>query len=128
MDYQRKLLADMSNIGAAGPLPPEIANLADESLADMSWSDPSLGFSNSGFFPVIRTISALAFIQRIPMTARVAIMQAAGAPDYNMQALLQMIGAASNGINLDDSDLIAGIAYAVAHSLLTADQATALRA
>lgn len=51
MLYQKKLLSDMSLVGAPGPLPDELQGLADESLADLSWSDVSLGYQGYGFFP-----------------------------------------------------------------------------
>jgi len=56
-NYQRKTLADMSNIGVAAMLPSDLEGLADETLADLSASiDPdaceALGYSGQGFFPV----------------------------------------------------------------------------
>lgn len=128
MNYQRKLLADMSSVGEAGPLPAELANLADESLVDLSWADGALGYHGQGFFPVARTISALAFKQRLSSTERMAI-RAAAASDAVIADFLDLLNTPGQGlIELDNPDTVAGLAYLVAHDLLTADRAAALRA
>jgi hypothetical protein len=55
MAYQRKTLPS-TNIGSPAPLPPEIANLSAESLADLSASlgqaAAELGYAGQGFFYV----------------------------------------------------------------------------
>lgn len=128
MDYQRKNLADMSDIGSAGPVPAELRGLADISLADLSWADPALGYSGQGFFPVIRTVSALAFKQRLTGAERIAI-RAAAASDAVITDFLDLLDTPGQGlIELDHPDTVAGMAYLVAHSLLTADRAAAIRA
>lgn len=125
MNYQRKLLSDMSNIGEAGPLPAEIRNLADESLADLSWADAALGFHGQGFFPASRQISALAFKQRLTAEERIAIR--AAATDPVIADFLDLL-ASANLVDLDNADTVAGIEYLVANDLLTADRAAELRA
>lgn len=132
MDYQRKLLADMSNVGSSGPLPPEISGLTDSDLADLSGSvgdaASELGYTGQGFFPVLRTISALAFKQRLTGTERMAI-RAAAATDPVITDFLDLLDTPGQGIiELDNPDTVAGMAYLVAHSLLTADRAAAIRA
>lgn len=130
MDYQRKLLADMSNVGSSGPLPPDIANLADADLADLGAAlGPAareLGYAGQGFFPVVRTISALAFKQRLTGAERIAIRTAA-ATDPVITDFLDLLNTPGEGlIELDHPDTVNGVAYLVAHSLLTADRAAAV--
>lgn len=50
--YRKMQLANDEQIGGLSPLPPELEGLADESLADLGWTDESLGFHGFGFFPV----------------------------------------------------------------------------
>lgn len=140
IQYQRKLLSDMSDVGSPGPLPGPIANLADADLANLPHAlgpaAAELGFTNTGFFPVDvsvtppsrRVISPLEFMQRIPEAKREAILQKADTPDFTLQVGLQMIQAAANGVDLDNQDTINLLAYAVSQNLLTADDVTAIRA
>lgn len=55
MSYQRKTLPD-TDIGSPAPLPEDIANLDDVSLADLSAAlgpaADELGYAGQGFFPV----------------------------------------------------------------------------
>jgi hypothetical protein len=126
--YQRKQLSDLSSIGSAGPLPPELEGLANESLADLSWADPALGYSGQGFFSVDRSISALAFKQRLTATERMAIRGAA-ASDAVITDFLDLLDTPGQGtIELDHPDTVAGVAYLVTKNLLTADRAAAIRA
>jgi hypothetical protein len=52
MKYQRFRLSTLQNIGPVRPLPAELVGLADESLSDLSWADPALGYGDFGFSPV----------------------------------------------------------------------------
>ena len=112
-------------VGAPGDLPPDLVGLSEDSLADLSWTSEDLNYRGFGFLPVEtsdptpRVVSTLAFLRRIPAAKRVAIMQAAAAPDYAIQALLQVINAATHGVELDHPDTINGLAYAKSKGLLT---------
>lgn len=47
-------LAALAVVGDPGPLPPELqGTLSDADLADLSWTDPALGFHGFGFWPVV---------------------------------------------------------------------------
>lgn len=132
MDYQRIQLPD-TPLGAPGPLPPELVGLADAALANLSASLPEasveLGYAGQGFVPVERTISALAFKQRLPAANRMAIRAAATAGDAIITDFLDLLDTPGQGlIELDHPDTIAGVDYLVAQDLITADQADALRA
>lgn len=133
MNYQRKTLADGSNIGQPGPLPHEISGLSDADLADLSAAvgdaASQLGFAGQGFFPVSRTISALGFKQRLSGTERMAIRAAAAAGDAVIIDFLDLLDTPGSGmIELDHSDTVSGLAYLVAHNLLTAERAAQIRA
>lgn len=49
--YQRQTLAG-DDVGEPGPLPADLVGLTDESLADLSWASPALGYSDAKFIPV----------------------------------------------------------------------------
>lgn len=49
--YQRRRLPS-TDIGSPGPLPKDLIGLKDQSLADLGWTDPALGYRGFGFFPV----------------------------------------------------------------------------
>jgi len=49
--WQRKTLAG-DNVGEPGPLPDELVGLDIETLTDLSWVDPALGYADTGFVPV----------------------------------------------------------------------------
>jgi hypothetical protein len=132
MAYQRKQLPD-TNIGDPGPLPEELVGLEDESLADLSWADPALGYRGVGFFPVAeptpepqlpREIPPLAFMQRIPPTKRIAIREAAKA-DPILEDFLDLLGKATI-VRLDHADTAAGVGYLVMRGKLTQTEAEAL--
>jgi hypothetical protein len=131
MDYQRTQLPS-TKIGLPGPVPAELRGLTDASLADLSASIPDaatqLGYAGQGFLPVVRTISALAFKQRLTAIERMAI-RAASATDPVITDFLDLLDTPGEGlIHLDYPDTVAGVAYLVSHNLLTADRAAALRA
>src|SRR5437879_6732494 len=122
----------MSSIGGPCAIPAEIANLHDADLADLSAAlgpaAAELGYGGQGFFPVVRTISALAFKQRLTAAKRIAIETAAQA-DPIIADFLNLLDTSGAGlIELDNADTIAGVGYLVAQNILTADQAAALRA
>lgn len=54
----------MTNVGSLGPLPADLVGLADADLANLDWTDPSLGYRGDGFFPDdgIRRIDRIAFM------------------------------------------------------------------
>lgn len=52
MMYQRVNVATGEPIGAPGGLPADLQGLAAESLADLSWVDPTRGYSGQGFVRV----------------------------------------------------------------------------
>lgn len=133
MNYQRKNLADMSNIGEAGPLPADLLGLDDDSLSDLSASvrgaADQLGYAGQGFFPMTRKLSALAFKQRMTGPERIAIRTAA-ATNPIIADFLDLLDTAGAGglIELDHADTIAGLGYLVSESLLTSQRAAAIRA
>ena len=98
MDYQRKDLATDTPIGPPGPLPAELVGLAAESLADLSWADPALGYEGQGFVaapadpppPPPLVVSALGFKQLFTQAERIAIRQAA-AQDPAIEDLLDLV-------------------------------------
>lgn len=120
IQYQRKNLADNSDIGAPADLPPELVGLADDSLADLSWADPSLGYSGQGFIPVTVAdpgppaavwISVYAFYQLFHQSERIAIF---ASTDPVVQDFIRLIGTVSTTgptLNLDDPQTIAGVNY-----------------
>lgn len=131
-NYQRKFLANGSNIGGPGPIPVNIANLDDASLADLTASlgEPcasELGFSGQGFFPItVRNVSALGFKQRLTAAKRIAIRVAA-ASDPIIFDFLDLL-ASADLIDLDHEDTVNGLAYLVSQDLLTADEVAEIRA
>jgi len=126
-DYQRVQLP-ATNLGDAGPLPDDLVGLEDVSLADLSWADPSLGYSGQGFFPVVRKISAIGFKQRIPGEKRIAIREAADT-DPVIADFLDLLNTPGQGtIELDNPDTVNGLDYLVSKDLLTTDDAAAIRA
>lgn len=132
MTYQRIRLPD-TPMGAPGPLPPELVGLSDAVLANLSAYLPEasseLGYAGQGFIPVVRAIPALEFKQRIPASVRIAIRDAAAAGDKEIADFLDLLNTPGPGlIELDHPDTIAGVDYLLAHNLVTADQAAALRA
>lgn len=53
MNWQKKRLSDGSNIGDPDNLPLDLQGLADESLADLGWTDEALGYCGFGYVPVV---------------------------------------------------------------------------
>lgn len=49
--WQRQTLAG-ENVGEPGPLPDNLVGLTEDSLADLSWADPSVGYADTAFVPV----------------------------------------------------------------------------
>lgn len=58
MSHVRVRLADTAIVAGPGPLPAELRGLADESLADLSWTDPALGHVGHGYWPCAVTVPA----------------------------------------------------------------------
>lgn len=54
--YQMVRLSDLTAIGEAGALPPEVLGLADADLADLSWADPALELAGFGYWPLKVTL------------------------------------------------------------------------
>ena len=50
--YQKRDLIADRNVGEPGPLPTDLQGLSDDDLANLSWTDGSLGYTGFGFFPV----------------------------------------------------------------------------
>ncbi len=140
MNYQRILVADQSEIGEPGPLPPELVGLSDESLADLSAALNAdacdvLGFTGQGFLPVPdpeppappRNISAIAFKQRLTGAERRAI-RAASATDEVIADFLDLLNTPGAGlVDLDHADTVNGCAYLVAQELLSSERAAEIR-
>ncbi len=53
INWQKITPADGNLVGEPGPLPADLRGLADESLADLDWTDVVLGYRGLGFIPVI---------------------------------------------------------------------------
>lgn len=131
MLYQRKLLVDGTVIGEPGPLPHNIENLNDADLADLTAaiglaSASELGFDGQGFFPMTRKLTAIAFKFRITAAERIAIRVAA-ATNPIIADFLDIL-ATTPIVELDNEATIAGLAYLVSLTLLTADRAAEIRA
>lgn len=134
MAYQKIELPSGDAIGNPGALPAELVGLADTSLADLNWTDPSLGFHGFGFVPVAdpdpepaqRWIHKAIFIQRIAAANRIAI-RAAAKTDPLIEDFLDVLYA-TDLVNLDNAETQAGVAYLVSENLLTAGEAEALLA
>lgn len=56
MKYQRFQVSNQAKIGTPGPLPSELVGLDAQALADLSWTDPALGYKGQGFVFVPETI------------------------------------------------------------------------
>lgn len=130
--YQRKLLADMSDIGEPGPLPRFLIGLTDDVLADVSAkldarACEELGVTGHGFFPVAeepapaprpRWVHKAIYLRRFTAAERIAI-QAARGGDPILNDLLYVLESAEN-IFLDDPDLAQGLGYLVQQGHLAA--------
>lgn len=133
MLYQQKLLADMSDVGEPGPLPqPLVGRLSQADLEDLSWTPEELGLRGYGFFvvagpgpePDIRRVPRVRFIQRIPIAKRAGIVVS----DNPLVKAFLFTLQATETVELDNDDTVAGVAYLVSQSLLTDDEAEALLA
>lgn len=130
--YQRKNLSDDSNIGNAGALPAELVGLADESLADLSWADPALGYDGQGFVPVTVPDPPPPVPAEVPMYKARKVLIIHGLMDTVANALASMAGEAGELARVDweyapnlvrDSALVENLASAIG---LTSDQVDAL--
>lgn len=130
--YQRKLLADMSDIGSPAALPDAISALSDAALADLSATfpeaAPELGFAGEGFFPVadpppapVMIISPYDFLNLLKQSERVAILTAA-TTDMAMADWMNMLNHVSL-VHLDDPKTIAGVDALEAATLIAAGRA-----
>lgn len=135
MIYQRVNAQTGAPIGAPGFLPPELVGLADESLADLSWSDPALGFAGVGFLPTPepappapphepRRISKVDFWRRFTPAEQVAMLGARktiaamspeefGSPSsvgwWQLAVAFQTLDLIPSVIELDHPDTVAGV-------------------
>lgn len=129
--YQKKTVAGQP-VGAPAELPFDLVGLSDETLAELSWTDPALGYHGFKFEPVEvtdpnappRRIGRLPFMQRIPPPARIAI-RSAGKVDVIVEDFLDLL-AASDVIELDHPDTQMGVGYLVQQGLLTEQEAADL--
>jgi len=139
--YQRINATTGLLVGEPGPLPANLVGLKDESLADLEQALGStiaheLGFGDTGFLPVPppeaepppvrRDITRILFLQRIPAPARIAI-RTAGKTNPIIEDFLDLISA-TDTINLDAADTLAGVGYMQSQGLLTEGEAGALLA
>lgn len=94
-------------MGEPSTLPSELQGLADVSLADLSWADPSLGYKDTGFFPVptdrpvppipvndVRRLPKVDFWRRFAPAEQIAIL-----------AVRKQIAEASSGDLLSNQNL-----------------------
>ncbi|MBL8774063.1 MAG: hypothetical protein JNK30_21935 [Phenylobacterium sp.] len=138
MLYQRIIVSTGAEVGDPGPLPSTLEGLTEAALANLpAHLDPTacaeLGYDDAGFLPVAepepaapRTVSRLAFMQRLSPQKRIAI-RTAGKSDPVIEDFLDLLGAATL-VDLDHADTMQGTAYLVAEGLLTQQEADALLA
>lgn len=133
--YQRKRLSNGQNIGSPAPLPADLVGfLTDADLERLAELNPAAEYAGHGFFrvpdpepePAPRRISRIGFLQRIPTEKRIAIRTAAKT-DVLIEDFLDLLGA-TDIIELDHEATVAGLAYLVGESLLTAQDVEAIRA
>lgn len=71
LDYQKRQLAGMVDVGDPGPLPDDLVGLADADLANLDWTYEPLGYHGYGFFPIDNfvpyIISRLQFITALQL-------------------------------------------------------------
>lgn len=126
MLYQRKHLADDSDVGEPGSLPAELVGLADASLADLSWTDAALGYQGDGFVPFTpaptpvpdRKIAVRDFMRRFTTDELVAI-EAASPASPQLRVLIRLLEAGPL-VDLDHADTTAALAYLASEGLLAA--------
>lgn len=80
MYYQRVNARTGAPIGKPQRLPEELAGLAQESLADLSWVDPALGFTGVGFVPARPPLGEQAEAKRAQVRAAFGAAMLAGFP------------------------------------------------
>lgn len=131
--YQRKHLADGSNVGPAAPLPARLEGLAPESLADLSAAlDPCPPeLAGDGFFPVadppvLPIESDLGFEELFTAAERIDIRTAA-ASSGALADWLDLLAKAP-GVHLDDPATIAGVNALVGAGLITSARAAQILA
>ena len=142
--YQRKTLPG-GNVGQPGPLPADLVGLQEESLANLSWTDPALGYIGHMFVPVevadpvgappVR-LSKLNFLRLLTANERVAFnivtrkVQALTLADYQDVAKAPLVAAevflslfnATDTIDLANPDTAAGVGLLVALGILSQDR------
>lgn len=137
MLYQRKLLADMSNIGEPGPLPRELqGSMSDADLAhigDLVAVELQQEYGGQGFFPVEpasepapRFIHKVLYKTRFTPEERIAIRVAA-ATNPVLADMTDLLDSAEN-VDLDSTLIIQGLAYLVSEGLLGPDRPAEIRA
>jgi hypothetical protein len=131
MLYQRKRLADMSDIGAPAELPQELwGSLSDADLARIGEIVPPerrQEYAGQGFFPVAdpepapsRIIGTRDFMRRLTGPELVAIETAAGT-DATIRVYLRLLYAGPT-VNLDAPEVAQALAYLVGKGCLTSDR------
>ena len=119
MSYQRKLLADMSNIGEPGPLPKVLqGSLSDADLADLSWLPPEItGYEGQGFFWVDDVVAPMRrILDKAVVHSRVSALGKLGAVWAILQSDPDLLGRwlmpGRPDVYADDEGLLAVLAAA----------------
>src|SRR3990167_3110566 len=135
MLYQRISLATSEPIGEPGPLPADLlGGLTDADLAVLGTLGPAEHYVGLGFLPVepdpapapVRRLARIAFLQRLPPLKRIGIRTAAKT-DVFIEDFLDLLSA-TDLIELDHADTLAGVGYLISQSLLTQEEAETLLA
>lgn len=130
--WQRLELGEL--VGDPGPLPPELRGRAASELLDLA----GLGEAWAGVTyqpapppvvdpepPVIRWMSQADFKRRLTASERIAV-RAARSLDPVIDDFLDILDSTTN-VNLDDPDLINGLAYMVALGLIAPERPAQIR-
>jgi hypothetical protein len=137
--YQRRRLSDMTDIGDPGPLPDAFYGIRDDgvlqnlpahfdtdALAQLGFAGMGLFRVDPDSFPVGRWIHKAVLLQRMSAEKRIGIREAAKT-DPIIEDFLDLLYQ-TDEVDLDNTNLVAGLGYLVLQSLLTADDVTAIRA
>lgn len=119
-------------IGDPGPLPAELRGVAASELADLAWRGPA--WEGVAYVPVPppapaparRWVSQADFKRRLTAPERIAI-RAARSADPVVDDFVDILDSAPD-VDLDDADLIAGLAYLVGLELLAEGRPAEIRA
>lgn len=123
--YQKRDLAADADVGVAGPLPPELTGLADESLANLSWTDPALGYQGFGYVSVVlpdpspvRRVSPYEFLTRFTTAERIAIRGSTDGVVIDFMDLMNHVPE----VELTAAATQQGVGYLAQLGLITADR------